>query len=272
MQTKAMPNRRSDARRRVVPLTPAQETLSEYARSEDFLFVGICEVDDQMLTQNEAGIITISPAKGRKVSSSLGGLRFHRESDRPPAIFATTWWPVAVYWATMGGQHSDLSLDSGVCPHPDPQLAGGELITFVSDWRHWAHFRGLVLPVVSDGLFRPNEHAEWLLRRSSPALVPPNVDVIPVTGNDLVAVPIQTQPNKIMMAALGMTREDDEKLGRDTSSLPERGPHVDDDPNSACVIAGPQLAITPDRQFYTIGDVGKAWSIHLGGPEGQLRR
>lgn len=256
LQTKIATHRRrpppggDPSRRRL--LTPAPNSplskLRRFARTGKVGFVAVSSMQTNVVTTST--VVDLLPEVSRKVASNNRDVQV---GSGKRVLYATDQPEVAMYWATMGAHHTDITTDSGVCVHPHPTKPGWSIITFPSTWNHFqGHWGwGWVWPVVfEDHGFERSSFVPWLWETSERVSIARSEFRTRVDGRDLAVVPIPTQDNNTMRRMYGQQPMSSEPKPGD---LPLRGDHAEDfDPLYACGASGGQLEVSPDGRVFIL--------------------
>lgn len=237
--------------RDVKPLQPqskVEQCLDEQFRvMSDPLFIAAPTSNPYGLPTVDLGkdpfVAELMPVATRKVSGD-GAWTFG-----VPELWATKIWPVAVYWALTGGQHSPVSPDTGVCVHPvpnpfDPDGEPAQVVTLMASWDHHWHGEGRVWYVPHSVYDFDNPDGTWIYRTNQRILLPRNIHVVPVSPRDLPFLPVECRPDETMLS-----------VGAEpfAANLPKRGPHRPFDPAYACGVTGGSFMVV-GKDIYAIGD------------------
>lgn len=230
------------------PESPVEQALQEFSSGgRDTIFVAVTTENTFGLPVFDMGddpfTVKIEPEATRKVSGE-GTWTYGA-----PEVWATKIWPIAVFWALTGAQHSALSPDTGVCVHPVPNPfdkdgAPAQVVTLMASWDHHWHGAGVVWFLPASEFDFDNPDRSWIYRTRRNVTLPKNMMLRAVSAKDLPFLPVECRPDETMLSVGA------EPFNFD---LPRRGPHKPFDPRYACGVTGGSFMVVGD-DIYTIGD------------------
>jgi hypothetical protein len=227
--------------RRLHLATPEEQFLDQFKGrpNGDWAFVVASPTtsDRQSPARIHPMFTDLVPLPSRKVSGDGKTVEY----EGTPAVRATWWWPIAVYWALGAADHTGISIDSGVCAH----YGGRWIITMMATWDWWFHGTGLIWPVsISKHRFQPHPLVPWMLMSEQQVTVPTRLATA-VNRLNLPVLPLATV-NDDTMSALGAEQGI-------RGALPLRGPHTAFDRRYGCG-AGGQILASDDGSLSVINN------------------